>query len=292
ISGSEPFAYPTPSVEVTGLAIDSQDRPVLTGVFVEHVTLCYPGTAVGWHGSYVARLTVPGNLDPSFHGSGVLEIADMADASRPTLASTNRILYVGAGETQCLRGAPGGPTTLTALGEDGQLDLGFGTNGYVALGPIEPRAMGVDRRGRIFIAGPILESSEYEEEPELKMVMISPAGVLNAEFGYRGFAHIPSWMSTSAIAIDRLGRILLAGSDLIEPLKRSRFQLVRMKPSGKIDRRFGHGGSVRTGFGGRTLAEPTEILVDPHGRILVGGVISSPRLGAGNGVGLARYLGG
>jgi hypothetical protein len=100
-------------------------------------------------------------------------------------------------------------------------------------------------------------------------------------------------MTMSVVTMDRRGRILLAGCLANDPPNRSRFVLARLKSTGQIDRSFGHGGSVRTGFGSLAFAEPTKILVDGAGRILVGGVIyQSPDLASGNGVGMARYLGG
>jgi uncharacterized delta-60 repeat protein len=294
LSGSEPFEYQTPSVKVTGLAVDIHDRAVITGVFVEHVTLCYPGIGVGWHGSYVARLTVSGSMDQAFHGSGLLQIPDLAEVSQPMLASGDRILYTSLVSTQCRRGSRAGPAALNALTSDGQPDMGFDTDGYAVLDQPEPWALTVGGRGKIFVAGPILEGSEeYGEDLGFRVVRISPDGQRDIGFGQQGFGVVPRWMSVAALAIDRRGRILLAGSAFTDPPSRSRFVLARMKRSGEMDRSFGQGGSVKTGFGISVFAIATQILIDPQNRIVVGGgVFSSPRFATGNGVAAVRYLNG
>jgi uncharacterized delta-60 repeat protein len=290
-SSAPPFQYQTPAVEATGLAVDSQDRPVLTGTFVEQVTYCYPGVAVGWHGSYVARLTASGSMDGSFQGAGLLQIPDLAYASRPTLTPDGRIAYESQKSTQCLRGAPAGPTALNLLNADGHQDIGFGSGGSVAIEQPQPQALAVDRRGRILLAGPVLVSSEYDEEPEFRIVRISANGSADTGFGRRGSVVVPQWMSVAAIASDRRGRILLAGSANGRPSKRNRFVLARMNASGEIERNFGHGGFVKTGFGRWTFADAEEILIDPQNRIVVGGTLSGSGLAADNGLAMARYLG-
>ena len=65
-----------------------------------------------------------------------------------------------------------------------------------------------------------------------------------------------------------------------------------MKAKGTIERSFGHKGSVRTGFGGPSSSFATQVLVDPKGRIVVGGGVTTSALNTGGGFAIARYLGG
>jgi uncharacterized delta-60 repeat protein len=291
VLGKEPFEYQTPSVEVTGLAVDQQDRPILTGVYVDEMTLCYPGIGVGLHGSYVARLSTPGSLDSSFHENGVLRIPDVAQASMPTLASSGRPIYTTLERTQCLRAESPGPAAVSALTDTGQLDPGFGVGGSMAVSNIIPSGIAVDRTGATYLVG-LVASTEYDVEPEFMVVRLSAYGQLSSGFGSQGLLSVPRWLSVDAIAIDRRGRILLGGAFASDPYNRSRFALTRLRPSGKVDRSFGHNGRVQTGFGSGAFAEVMQILIGGDGHILAGGAIySSIDLATGNGVGAARYIG-
>ena len=71
---------------------------------------------------------------------------------------------------------------------------------------------------------------------------------------------------------------------------RSSFLLSRLKRKGTFDRSFGKRGSVRTGFGGPASSFATQMSLDGKGRILVGGLVTTPRLGTGGGFALARYI--
>jgi uncharacterized delta-60 repeat protein len=290
-SGS-PFEYQAPSVEVTGLTVDPQDRPVLTGVFAEQITHCYPlYTSTSLDGSYLARLTASGSQDPSFNGSGLIRIAGFNYVGSPA-ATANRLVYLSIQHTQCLRVGPNGPVALSAVDAGGHPDAGFDLNGSTELSETEPLAMTLSRTGAIYVAGSS-QSVEEVEEPELHIVRISPNGTLDDRFGHGGSARIPHEMTTSALALDKRGRVLLAGTASADPPNHSHFLLARMEPTGKIDRGFGRGGMAMTSFGEKTFAKPTQILVDPKGRILVGGIVfSRPRLATGNGVAIVRYLGG
>ena len=287
-----PFEYPSPLVKVTGLTVDPQDRPVLTGAFVEQITHCYPlFTSAFLDGSYVARLTASGSQDSGFNGNGLIQIAGFNYAGSPASVAEG-LVYLTIQHTQCLRIGPEGPIALSAVDVDGHPDAGFGLSGSTALSEIEPLATTVSRTGAIYVTGPP-PSVEYVEDPELHILRISPNGMVDNNFGHGGSALIPVGMTTSALAVDRRGRIILAGTASADPPEHSHFLLARMQPSGQIDRSFGNGGMASTGFGKKTFAEPAQILVDPRNRILVGGVVySSPRLATGSGVVLARYLNG
>jgi hypothetical protein len=156
---------------------------------------------------------------------------------------------------------------------------------------IIPTGIEVDRTGATYLVG-LVASTEYDLEREFMVVRLSAYGQLSSGFGSQGFLSVPRWLSVDAIAIDRRGRILLGGAFASDPYNRSRFALTRLRPSGKVDRSFGHNGRVQTGFGNGAFAEMTQILIGGDGHILAGGAIySSIDLATGNGVGAARYLG-
>ncbi len=283
------FEYETPSVGVTGLTVDAEDRPILTGYFTHEVQLCYPGFSTDIQGSYVARLTAVGAIDSSFDDDGVLQLPDMNYVGTPVDASGERLVYLSLQHTQCLRMGPIGPAALGALTADGSADTGFGSSGSAPV-QILPNVMALDRVGGMYFAGPPPSIAVTTETltTEILLTRLFPNGALDTGFGHRGFFKLPSSLSISALAVDREGRILLAGQPLNHPQHSSAFSLIRMKRSGELDREFGHRGEVRTGFGKQTFAIPTEILIAPRNRILLGG----QTLVGKNGVAVARYLGG
>jgi hypothetical protein len=127
-------------------------------------------------------------------------------------------------------------------------------------------------------------------------IRLLPNGSLDRRFGHRGKVRLalPRWSSIAAIATDRKGRILLAGTIKRKPRHGRRrhleFLLTRMTAKGHPDRRFGHRGRVATGFARRANVRADGILVDPANRILVGGKFAGPS--SPNAFAVARYLGG
>lgn len=292
VPGEPASTYATSSVEVSGLAVDSSDRLLVTGSSIASVTQCYPFLSFsGISRAYLARLSSDGTLDHDFHGTGVLAEAGLATAAQPRSTGSGGIVYVGDRSAQCLRGSGGSPR-LAGLSGDGNPDAGFGSDGFVDLPYFFAPAMAVDRFGRILLVGGTEES--YEPDNEYRMLMrLSPRGVPDADFGSNGTVRIdlPRYGGQAALAVDERGRTLLATSARHSP-RATRFSLTRRRQDGGVDRRFGHRGWVNTGFGASAKAEGEAVLVDPRGRIVVGGVISSPRLPSGHGFALARYRAG
>lgn len=101
----------------------------------------------------------------------------------------------------------------------------------------------------------------------------SPAGALelDATFGTGGLASTSLTMHWqppyAAVAIQQDGKILAAGEDATA----GRWRLTRFNTDGTLDTTFGTGGFVVTPFAGSSGAIPRKILVQPDGRILVGG---------------------
>ena len=129
---------------------------------------------------------------------------------------------------------------------------------------------------------------------------LPPNGATDPGFGRTGRVQIvgPRSSSFAALAVDGTERILLAGH-ASRPVPRGgvrRFVklllLGRVKPEGTFDRSFGLRGTVQTGFGGPASAYATQVLLGAKGRVLVGGIVSDPRLPTGGGFAIARYFGG
>jgi uncharacterized delta-60 repeat protein len=293
VSGEPAVTYTTPSVDVSGLTIDSDDRPVITGSSIASVVKCYP--FLGYTGisrAYVARLTPGGSSDPSFHGTGVISTDNLAANVQPTITRSRRILYAGTRFAQCLRGGGASPQ-LAELGQEGNPDPSFGSNSNVDLPLLnyEP-SLALDRFGRILLAGRNADGEQPGNEYGILM-RLSPMGHTDTDFGESGSVlfPLPRYAGVLNLAVDHRGRALLAAGRSSSG-RAAQFFLTRRHRSGRIDRGFGDRGRVITSFGRSAKARGEAILVDHQGRIAVGGIVSSPRLATGYGFALARYLGG
>jgi uncharacterized delta-60 repeat protein len=90
----------------------------------------------------------------------------------------------------------------------------------------------------------------------------------------------------SALAAERDGTLVAAGSS--RKGSGRRFALARYTPDGTLDRRFGTGGKVLTGFGGaQSFARATSLAIRRDGKIVVAGWTVPLRLN--NPFALARY---
>jgi hypothetical protein len=131
-----------------------------------------------------------------------------------------------------------------------------------------------------------------------RAMQLSANGSIDRRFGVGGQADIglPKGGSIAAVAVDRRGRVLLAGTiaHRTHGKKRERvhleFLLMRTTRRGEADRRFGRRGRVVTSFGRRANVRATELLVDRANRISVGGKLAGPK--SDNAFAIARFNGG
>jgi uncharacterized delta-60 repeat protein len=284
-----PTRYKGAAVGLRSIAVDSQNRPLLTGGFVAKITYC-SGPQVAISTAFVARLTETGSQDPSFGDNGLRQVADFSSFGQGSLLPGGSLLAVGAAKPRCEGGGP--PVVLTGFNSSGSLDPSFGFAGFRTVGFDRPPALTVSPAGKIVLLGAPRSGSQ------LVMRLLSNGGV-DPGFGRVGRVYIDLRKGDAfeAVAVDGRGRLLFAGHSsrrvtkkARNPLRRSTFLLARMVARGGFDRSFGPGGAVRTGFGGPSSSAATQVTVDSKERILVGGSISTPRLATGGGFALARYL--
>lgn len=110
-------------------------------------------------------------------------------------------------------------------------------------------------------------------------------GALDATFGRGGLVTTDisgsgSDDGASAIAIDRDGRIVVAGTSSPEEGTYN-LALARYEPNGRLDQSFGQSGLVTAGFSG------SAVVIDSNGRIVVAGTMRSADMGSD--FALARY---
>lgn len=283
-SGPE-IIYASPLIRVSGVTVDDLDRPIISGSrvkFFDGCDLLSRGTP--YLEAFVARLTPSGAMDLSFNGSGLLRIPDREEAREPQTTSMGRLYYIGEQGVTCERNEQ--RLGIDALTIGGTPDAPFfGTAGRLELPQFSEIEVAVGPRGRILVLSQDLVSDRVRR--------VTPSGGLESRFGRKSSRVLRrNRLESPAIAADRRGHILVAGS-LTTPRHRSAFLVLkRLQSSGALDRGFGKHGTVRTEFGRRAFASATQILVDARNRILVAGALRSPALATGRGIAITRYLGG
>lgn len=283
-----------PAVGLRSIAVDAQDRPVLTGGSVTKVATCGSSEKAISTG-FVARLNTVGALDPSFGEGGLRQISDFESYEQGSIVPGGGILALGLARPTC-SGEPGGggpPLVLTGLGADGNLNPSFGFSGFrVIKTNSEAPVVAVARSGKIILLG----APRREQQVVSRLF---PSGAADPGFGHAGevVLNLPSRSAFANVALDARGRLLLAGrvSKAIgkkgkKRIGRSSFLLARLNPEGTVDRSFGHRGLVSTRFRGPSSSFATQVMLDGKGRIVVGGGISTALLPTGGGYAVARYL--
>lgn len=284
------FHYEAPSIHATGITVDAENRPLITGAVVTEVASCYSGTRDLSNG-YVVRLSPKGVVDSSFGLNGILLDTAAIQAEAPMIDRFGRLIYTGAITDLCGHGEVE-ETEVVALRANGQADQSFGSGGRVQIEAFWPESTAIDGRGRILV---LARDTYFEGRPIHNLVLrLTPHGVADPTFGHNGRASFPLPKNTtiSALGVDRRDRPLLAGTARRGAARPSRFLVVRVTKGGRIDRGFGGDGSVVTGFRRKAGAQADQILVDGRGRLLVSGIFDNPRYFFPTGVALARYFTG
>lgn len=280
---------------LTGIALDALDRPVLTGRYRDRIESCIFGLSPSFiAGGFIGRMTTTGSLDPSFRGTGSFADGGLRDPRQPILDGSGRIFALRQSESLCGKAAGSSTPGLLGVEADGSPNPGIGSGGFQPLPDFEPSSLASDRFGRILLAG---KQYATGAGPSPRVLRLTPTGQLDQSFGAGGVAQLKlaKGMDIRALALDRRGRILLAGGASEEPNLGSseavsRFLLMRLGSRGKLDRSFGRAGRSTVGFGGFT-AFAEQVLPGAGGRILVVGQIRGSGIARFE-LALSRHLGG
>jgi uncharacterized delta-60 repeat protein len=284
---------PLTQVQVAGIAVDSQDRVVLTGTRTRMIGPCRASSNLVYSDAFAARLDAVGRLDPSFGDEGVARMFDVAHIGSPVLDSEDGV-YVTTpygGRGPCTE--PRYDRLVGHLDGGGHPDTAFGGSGWISL-PFPRRTAAVTS-----VLGPgdtlLLVESRWARKPARKVVKLRRLladGALDDRFGRDGVATLSAprrTLEAAAAAVDSVGRILIAGTaaNLRKP-KQRRFFLGRLTGSGRPDRSFGRGGLRTTGWGNGAEAVGSSVLLQPH-RAVVAGSAGSKIFSNGSGLVLAGY---
>ncbi|HKZ13155.1 MAG TPA: hypothetical protein VJL81_04840 [Solirubrobacterales bacterium] len=265
--------FEKPSVWATSIAVDSQDRPVIGGAYMNSPELC-SGYLAGTRAPFVGRLTASGAVDPTFAGAGHAfpagpgEVTALAQTLGGGLATLSRGWSCGARSEE-------EPSHFSAFTETGEASP--------SLDPTRPSfymtsAMTIDPEGRILV----LQRPPLGSEQQGTLVRLQPNGDLDTSFGQNGGVAYAGGLSGlgSSFTVDAKSRPILAGGT-------EQIEVKRLRVNGKIDRGFSPNGRL-TEKGARAEG----VALDARGRIYTVDTVLSSTLKTGVGVQVTRFLPG
>ena len=246
-----------------------------------------------------AASAAPGSLDVSFGVGGALRTNfggtyDWAFAT--AVQPDGRILAAGVSDA---RGTYDFALARYTARHD--LDPSFGDGGVVLTDFGHSYdwayALALQPDGRIVVAG----VSDAGGSKDFALARFNPDGTRDAGFGQGGLVTLgPRPLTTDiihGIALQPDGKIVAAGvtfEDVVTLNPHGDFMTARFLPDGRPDPAFGVGGVTTTDFGDGSYDEPFAVVLEPDGRVVLGGYTNA---GPGPGVlfgadqlALARYL--
>jgi uncharacterized delta-60 repeat protein len=219
-----------------------------------------------------------GDLDPTF-GSGGRVITDFGSFDRALAALQADGKIVAAGQID-------DRVAVVRYNADGSLDPTFGTGGFVTT---DVGSAGGDRAEDVVVLadGRILVVGTADNE-DFMLVRYQSSGSLDPSFGSGGivttdfsvFSGLDPVDEAAAVAVQQNGRILAAGVAGEGGLGSAAIALARYLPDGALDATFGTGGLVVTDLQSNEDERASSLVVQPDGRVVVGG--ASPTVGQGS----------
>lgn len=214
----------------------------------------------------VARYLADGTPDTTF-GTGGQAVLDLGYSLGLGVLPDGRIVL--AGNTQFTAAQD---VQVIRLRADGQLDPTFGTGGVSTtdLGGIDTAFdLALQPDGRVVVAA----RAYGFPTSSFFAVRYSESGQLDTSFGQNGVVETPLHRSAQSerVRIDALGRIVLAGGDMIDTglVERGYAVVARYLPSGALDATFGQGGVSSTYLWQGASIHALDL--QPDGRIVLGG---------------------
>jgi uncharacterized delta-60 repeat protein len=240
----------------------------------------------------LARLRPDGSLDRSFGRGGIV-----------TLSGSGSPIGIGAyrnGDVMVELGAVGTGGELVRLRADGSLDGEFGEAGRLWIqAPVfdwrrnvfflPSGQFGLLPDGSVAVAGSALAVTGAQRHYAIAVIRFTSTGALDSSFGSDGVVQVgfPGWAFGHGLAVQRSGRLFVAGNTYVPGRTRSRFAAVCLRPNGTLDPRFGRRGRVKLGFSGFDTANA--VVLQPHRTVtLVGSSRSERRPGPLEATALAR----
>jgi uncharacterized delta-60 repeat protein len=206
----------------------------------------------------LAALGQAGFLDPSFGGTGMIQIGfgGANEIGRATAVQPDGLLLV-AGIRQDTS-----QIILVRFGTNNLPDPSFGSGWLVAFTPPQDSqvaGLAVQPDGKIVVAGSALALGSFNNN--FMLARFNSDGSLDASFGSGGFVSQDLASSSddtvSAMVLQSDGKIVLAGDTIVNPGSFNAqyyLSLARFDTNGNLDASFGSSGVVLNSGGGNALA--------------------------------------
>ena len=245
-----------------------------------------------------AASATPGTIDVSFGVGGALRtnLGGTYDWAYATaIQPDGRILAAGVSE-----GRGTYDFALARYTPTKDLDPSFGDHGVVLTDFNHSYdwayALALQPDGKIVVAG----VSDASGSKDFALARYMPDGTLDGSFG-KGGVVTESFRSLTAdiihgIAIQPDGRIVAGGityEDVVTLQPHGDFMVARYLPNGDRDLTFGVGGIMTTDFGDESYDEAYAVVLQPDGKVVLGGYTNSSGPGVLFGadqLALARYM--
>lgn len=223
------------------------------------------GSNAAGNGSIVVvRYTKAGELDPTFAGDGIQEVSFPGGASGDGVALGRKGTITVVGEAR-------NNFAVARLSKKGELDRSFSKDGKTLtdMGGLDgAEDVAAQPDGRIVVAGTTCVGGGMCLKDRMAVARYKPNGGLDRSFSKdgRSVTNVQKAASAEAVALQRDGRIVLAGSANDDFAS---FAAVRLKADGSLDRKFGKKGKTVVSFGDSASAR--DVVVLRSGRIVMAG---------------------
>lgn len=230
----------------------------------------------------LARYNPDGSLDATF-GNGGIVVNDFGQglesyALEVIIQPDGRIIIAGESSYAFL---------VARYNSNGTLDTTFGDGGFalVNFGNLSwdhGRDAVLQADGKIILVGIAEINTPYDS---FAVARFNPDGSLDQSFGNGGKVVMVDQGDLEAAALQSDGKLIALGTT------GNNFTLLRFNLNGSLDPTFGSGGTITTAFGGGN-AEGSDLVFQPDGKLLAGGLTSSDIYFNNSDFALARYLDG
>jgi len=222
----------------------------------------------------MVRYAADGSLSTGFGTGGKLSIACPIGAgslgvSKAIRQPDGKILLVGTSWPA----SDNSDLALVRINADGSVDTGFGSSGWVSIdygGELEyGYDLALQADGKIVAVGYQRDDGDYRA----MAVRVNADGSVDTDFGDSGFVFTDfggEYDRFRAVAVQQDGKIVIAGSKWVSG-EDDEVALVRLLADGSFDDDFGDDGKSVVQLAGDGDDSPNALLIQPDGRILIGG---------------------
>jgi len=221
----------------------------------------------------VARFNANGSLDLPFGTSGTGQVATdiggAANSGRNVVLQPNGAIVV-SGTPQCSQ--PGCiHTDVVRYNANGTLDTSFGSGGKLTLADVDVgQGLVQQADGKLVLVGTVVQATAPATSRHVLMRRLAD-GSADTGFGTGGTAGttLSENASANGVALQADGKLVVVGTRAFSP--NANFIVARYHGDGSLDTGFANAGALSIDFFGFTdIGE--NVLVQPDGRILVGGL--------------------